>query len=101
MRTIDKSRILEEKHSLHSVFLQRDVEVDIYSPLQFEETVPYHLLLINDGQLMHEMGFVQMLEYFLNQNEIGPVVCVAIHAGKERKMEYGMAARADYLGRGL
>ena len=100
MRTIDKCSILEEKYTLQSVFLQREVEVDFYLPPLLNEAVPYTLLLINDGQLMNEMGLAPILEYFSCQKQMSTVVCVAIHAGKEREMEYGIAAQADYLGRG-
>jgi len=58
------------------------------------------LLLINDGQDMEKMGFRRILEELYGQNAIKPVVFAAIHAGKERKMEYGIAGYPDYKGRG-
>jgi len=36
----------------------------------------------------------------LRKNSPGQFVCVAIHAGEQRKMEYGTAGIPDYLGRG-
>ena len=43
-----------------------------------------NLLLINDGQLMEEIGLSPILEKFYYTNEVVPVICVAIHAGTER-----------------
>jgi len=58
------------------------------------------LLLINDGQDMEKMGFRRILEELYKEKAIKPVVFAAIHAGKERKMEYGIAGHPDYKGRG-
>jgi len=59
------------------------------------------LLLINDGQDMERMGFRHILDRLYRENAIKPVVFAAIHAGKERKMEYGTAGLPDYKGRGV
>ena len=58
------------------------------------------LLLINDGQNLKELGLAQILGSLYAVNAIVPILCIGIHAGHERKMEYGTAIRADYLGRG-
>jgi enterochelin esterase-like enzyme len=58
------------------------------------------LLLINDGQNMEELGLAGMLEDMLIAGDIEPLICVAIHTGKERMSEYGTAKCADYMGRG-
>jgi len=49
---------------------------------------------------MEELGLETILEELYAENAIEPLLCVAIHAGEERKMEYGVATQADYLGRG-
>jgi enterochelin esterase-like enzyme len=60
------------------------------------------LLLINDGQDMAKMGFESMLEKLYNgEDAIEPLLCVAIHCGPERKMEYGVAGMPDYKGFGV
>ena len=58
------------------------------------------LLLINDGQNMKELGLASILENLYAEKAITPLLCVAIHAGSQRKMEYGVASQTDYLGRG-
>ena len=40
------------------------------------------------------------LERLYAEKAIRPLLCVAIHAGPQRKMEYGVASQPDYLGRG-
>ena len=91
---------LVESCSLHSVFLQREVTVDFYLPTASRNIGLVNLLLINDGQLMEEIGLSQILEKFYYTNEVVPVICVAIHAGTDRRQEYGIASQPDYRGRG-
>jgi enterochelin esterase-like enzyme len=101
MLTRHKSRILVENHSLSSAFLLRDVRIDFYLPSVAEGiSSNTHLLLINDGQNMEELGLKEILDRLYAENNIQPVCCVAIHAGAGRKMEYGIASQADYMGRG-
>ncbi len=58
------------------------------------------LLLINDGQDMEVLSLESILTRLYSQNAIQPLLCVAIHANKDRKKEYGIAGYPDYLGRG-
>lgn len=59
------------------------------------------LLLINDGQDMEKMGFESIIEkLYAADDSIEPLLCVAIHCGIDRKMEYGVAGMPDYKGRG-
>ncbi|HKZ65536.1 MAG TPA: alpha/beta hydrolase-fold protein [Chitinophagaceae bacterium] len=92
--------ILVENRSVLSVFLGREVKVDFYLPKNMENLSGMSLLLINDGQHMKEMGLGNILEKLYAENAIKPLLCVAIHAGTQRKMEYGVASQTDYLGRG-
>lgn len=91
--------ILTENTTIHSRFLHREVKVDFFVPKNMAHT-RVSLLLINDGQNMKELGLKSILEDLYSQNAITPLLCVGIHAGHERKMEYGTAIQADYLGRG-
>jgi enterochelin esterase-like enzyme len=68
--------------------------------LHIDQLTHADLLLINDGQDMKEMGLVSILEKLYSTRSILPLVVVAIHAGKERKMEYGVASQPDFKGRG-
>lgn len=58
------------------------------------------LLLINDGQELDRMGLVGILEELDGRGGLEPLLCVGIHAGAARKMEYGTAGRPDYQGWG-
>lgn len=49
---------------------------------------------------MEELGMEAILSSLYRESAIRPIICAAIHAGKERKMEYGIASQPDYLGRG-
>lgn len=92
--------ILVENNLIQSQYLQREVKVDFYLPRNVADPSQMSLLLINDGQNMEEMGFEDILEELYASQLIHPVLCVAIHAGEERKLEYGVAGHPDYLGRG-
>lgn len=94
------ARIIYEQDMLHSEYLDREVLIDIYMPDGLEVFEQVSLLLINDGQDLLKMPFLGLLEKMQGKNELEPLVCVAIHCGPERKMEYGTAYSADYLGRG-
>jgi enterochelin esterase-like enzyme len=49
---------------------------------------------------MEKMSFSSILEGLYGDNKITPLVCVCIHCGPDRKMEYGVAGVPDYKGRG-
>jgi enterochelin esterase-like enzyme len=100
MQPVNLSGILVENRSLLSVFLGREVKIDFYLPKSVANPAEMSLLLINDGQNMKEMGFAGILENLYTAKAILPLLCVAIHTGSQRKMEYGVASQKDYLGRG-
>lgn len=100
MPFMNASVIVPETILLPSHFLQREVKVDVYRPFFSDKTGTMHLLLINDGQNLEELGLSRLLEELYSKQKIQPILCVGIHAGTERKMEYGVAGRPDYLGRG-
>jgi enterochelin esterase-like enzyme len=58
------------------------------------------LLLINDGQELGRLGLAGILEELDSRGSLAPLLCVGIHAGADRKMEYGAACRPDYQGWG-
>lgn len=98
---VDKeSLILKESALLESTHLERTVTVDFYLPVNVQYPEGMSLLLINDGQDMVKVEFENILEELYEERSIRPVLCVGIHAGEERKMEYGTAATPDYKGRG-
>lgn len=123
---VEKSlRILQESIQLESVSLDRTVSVDLYVPAfsgqssgafldSFDSSgkrsdpgkLPFPpaemgLLLINDGQELGRLGLADILEDLYSRDLLAtPLLCAGIHAGKERIMEYGTAATADFQGRG-
>jgi len=94
------SNIIVEQKTIPSAFLNRYVLVDFYVPLDMTDFNNFSLLLINDGQDLDEMNFSEMLNQFLGAKDIEPLLCVGIHAGKDRKNEYGTAKVLDYQGLG-
>lgn len=85
---------------LNSIYLDREVIVDIYLPPVYPDTRSVSLLLINDGQDLPKFHFDVMLAELYEKKDIEPIVCVGIHCGANRKMEYGTATILDYKGRG-
>jgi len=94
------SSILTENVVVHSQFLGREVQIDFFLPRDMGDAVDACLLLINDGQNMNELGLENILENLNTEGRLKPMVIAAIHASSQRKMEYGTAIQADYLGRG-
>jgi len=94
------SSILTENVVVHSQFLGRDVKIDFFLPRDIGDAANACLLLINDGQNMNELGLGNILENLNVDGGIKPIVIAAIHSSSQRKMEYGTAIQADYLGRG-
>lgn len=100
MESADLKTVVVEKKQLQSRFLARAVTVDFYLPTAIAEPASLSLLLINDGQDLPKMPFAPMLDNLIADAAIQPVLCVGIHAGAERRMEYGTADYVDYEGRG-
>jgi enterochelin esterase-like enzyme len=82
-----------------SASLGRDVRYDIYAP-QTDLPADCPLLLVNDGQDLISMAFSSLIDALWSDDTLDPFLIVAIHAGKDRKMEYGTAGEPDYMGRG-
>lgn len=101
MQIEKRSTLVQQRIELESVTLQRNVTIDLYLPgsvSSLPEDIP--LLLINDGQDLEKMRLVPVLDDLYSRGLIAPVVCAGIHAGPDRKMEYGTAAHPDFQGRG-
>ncbi|MBM3442683.1 MAG: esterase [Bacteroidetes bacterium] len=89
-----------ETCQLYSEFLQRDVTLDLYQPQAGSPPSILSLLLVNDGQDLPAMRFGHLLQQLHCAQKIRPLLCVGIHAGPDRRHEYGTAGIPDYLGRG-
>jgi iron(III)-enterobactin esterase len=92
--------LLVEQKAIASKYLKRYVIVDLYLPKNIASPSQMSLLLINDGQDLSEMKFSAVLNALFQSNQIQPLFCVGINAGKDRKNEYGTARVLDYEGRG-
>ena len=100
MQLANVSGILVENTSIKSEFLEREVLVDFYLPRNAIHSSQISLLLINDGQDMEKMHFRSILDHLYAEKAIEPMLYVAIHAGVERRMEYGTQYQLDYKDRG-
>ena len=92
--------LVVERSVLQSVFLERDVLIDAYLPVNVPNPETLPLLLLNDGQDLVTMSFEEILDQLLASKRMQPLVCIGIHCGPDRKLEYGTAAQPDYKGRG-
>lgn len=86
-------------YTIKSIFLEREVTIDIYKP-NVELNKVQDLILINDGQDLPRMDFMSIIEPLITSKAIKPIIFVGIHCGPERKMEYGMKDQPDFKGRG-
>jgi enterochelin esterase-like enzyme len=100
MQLAEQSGILAENIGIESTHLKRKVEISLYIPPTVTNFSLAHLLLINDGQNMEELGLGAILKGLSQDGEIKPLICAAISAGMDRKMEYGVAGIPDFKGRG-
>jgi enterochelin esterase-like enzyme len=100
MQTEVSTGIMVETVELPSEALQRTITINFYGPSQLPEDNQLGLLLLNDGQDIEAMGFDKMFGYLVQTEAIKPMLCVGIHAGEERLLEYGMISSPDCKGRG-
>lgn len=94
------SALSVEQKAIASTFLKRHVIIDCYLPKNISDPRNPSLLLINDGQDLGEMSFSSMRNQLIEEKRINPLFCIGIHAGKDRRNEYGTAKVLDYEGRG-
>jgi enterochelin esterase-like enzyme len=101
MQPLPTPGIVPENIIFPSRYLEREITIDFFLPNNVPDPSAMTLLLINDGQNMKELGLENMLNNLYAENSIQPLLCTAIHTGKERKLEYGIASQPDYLNRGI
>lgn len=83
---------------VHSTFLFRTVTVDVYGNMASTPSSSARLLIMNDGQDLPKMNFEKILDD--HHPAPFPFICVGVHAGVDRKQEYGISGFPDYLQRG-
>lgn len=89
-----------EQRVFYSEYLERDIIIDVYLPVDLT-TENVDLLLINDGQDLRTINFAELVDSLISSKAIKQVLCVGIHCGIDRMNEYGTSCCADYKGRGL
>lgn len=85
-----------ETHTLTSLYLKREVRIDVYRSWLTEVPKNNSLLIVNDGQELQTLDFNAMVKSLSLQ----PLMIVAAHAGPDRMNEYGLLQAPDYAGRG-
>lgn len=94
------TEITSTQHQLKSEFLERMVEIEIFTP-QLKATIEtVNLLLLNDGQDARGLHVQQQLEDLYNAGKLEAVIVVAIHASENRVSEYGVSGVPDFQNRG-
>jgi enterochelin esterase-like enzyme len=98
---LDTEMTITEQHiNITSKLLGRDVTLTMLKPEEGDIAEPLNLLLLNDGQELENLGFINTLETLYNTHRIKPIIVVAIHADENRIDEYGIAGKPDFKGRG-
>jgi len=92
--------ITEQVIAINSDLLGRGVTITLLMPDNYERSEPLNLLLLNDGQEIDNLKLKESLESLYNTYRLKPVLVVAIHAGEERLLEYGVAGKPDFKQRG-
>lgn len=100
MEREELAALLVEQKTIASQYLYRPVTIDIYYPKAILQSGEPYLLLINDGQDLPKMPFAPLLDNLIDTGAIHPLICVGIHAGEDRRMEYGTAKVLDFMQRG-
>lgn len=90
---------VEKLTGIYTKILQRNVEVEIFTPPDLDTRKTYPLLILNDGQDSPGVKVKSTLERLVRENVIPPIIAVGVTAG-DRMQEYGVAYRHDYHGRG-
>ena len=92
--------IIKANHKLKSVYLKREVALEIFMPDNLLGNENVNLLLINDGQDLAQMDMEVTLSELYQKWLIEPTVVIGIKASTERVLEYGIAGKPDFKKRG-
>ncbi|TDQ09834.1 alpha/beta hydrolase [Pedobacter metabolipauper] len=92
--------VVKDQYTIKSIYLKRDVELEILTPAGLLGNEEVGLLVLNDGQDVIELQVEETLNLLYAKGKTGPVVVVAVKSGANRLQEYGVAGEPDFLGRG-
>ena len=98
--TLTLPTVIKTILQLKSVYLKREVALEIFSPNNLLGNERVNLLLINDGQDLAQMDIEATLNALYKSWKIEPTVVVGIKASTERVLEYGVAGKLDFKRRG-
>ncbi len=91
----------EQLSGIYTKHLNREVEVELFLPPEaYTSGKKYPLLLLNDGQDNTSMRVKEAVEKLTIDGLIKKIIVAGVKAG-DRKQEYGVASKSDYLKRGL
>ena len=89
-----------ERITFFSAWLERNVIVDFISPKENKlNLATLKLLILNDGQDLPALGYMQTLDQTVTRPDAVSFVTLAIHAG-DRVQEYGVSGIPDFKDRG-
>jgi enterochelin esterase-like enzyme len=81
-----------------SKYLGREVKVHAYHSANMKAGTDVKLLIMQDGQDLQKMNFQRMfIDAGMGDHSW---ICLGVHAGPERKQEYGVIGYPDYMQRG-
>jgi enterochelin esterase-like enzyme len=92
--------VIKTAHHIKSNFLNRTVDIEIFSPDNLLGNERVNLLLLNDGQDLEQMDIENTLSHLYETWTIEPTIVVGIKASTDRLLEYGIAHRPDFKKRG-
>lgn len=98
--TLTLPTVIKTIHQIKSVFLKKEIEIEIFSPDNLLGNERVNLLLINDGQDLAQMDMENTLNSLYEKWKIEPTVVVGIKASADRLLEYGVAGKPDFKKRG-
>ena len=84
MEEKESASITVVEKQYYSIYLEREVLIDIYKPVDVTDKSNARLLLINDGQDLRKMNFQSIVDPLVSDGIIEPVICVGIHCGFDR-----------------
>jgi enterochelin esterase-like enzyme len=94
------TQFIKAEHLLKSVYLKRNVELEVFLPGDLSGNEDLNLLLLNDGQDCTELRIQETLFDLYSRGKVGAIAVVAIKASKDRLQEYGVIGRPDFQNRG-
>jgi enterochelin esterase-like enzyme len=104
LRSMWRGKAPQVRHirHMHSPTLDREVNIDIYLPHNYDRRSPqlWPLLILNDGQDLPRMNFAGILEHAYYTHNMPGIIAVGVYCSHDRIREYGTARQPDYKGRG-